>query len=134
MYAALGDREAQDEIRKENQHAGHCALLEKKSPSFCTNCPNNPFRIPDYSTPPPVANRYHAIQRAERMGAYLSRAMWLLDRNELGMNLDINSMRPTDFTMLRIAKRSWKTHEAMIQGRLVASEIAQIFSAMFGKK
>lgn len=45
IYAALGDAEAQEEIRRDSPDRGHCKLLTnpKFGPSFCTACPNNPY-------------------------------------------------------------------------------------------
>ena len=134
MYIALGDRDAQDEIRKDNPHASHCSLLKNKSSSFCTDCPNNPHRIPDSVTSKPVAERYHAIQRAKQMGFALERAIWLMDMADLGQRTAVEKMRPTDLILLRIARRSWRSHEAVIQGHIIANEIAKLFGPMFNSR
>ncbi len=43
LYAALGDRPKQDEIRKKNPDVSHCKLL-LMSASACDGCEKNPLR------------------------------------------------------------------------------------------
>ena len=66
------------------------------------------------------------------MAPALERAVRLMDMADLGQCVVTEGTRLTDLTLLRIAKRSWRSYEAVLQGRLVANEIAKVFGQMFG--
>ena len=126
MLAVLGNREAQDGIREQSPHARHCKLLISKSPSFCSNCPNNPVRKPDALTPSHVAKRHEAIETAERTSNILECSLLLLERCDMGERMNYSRMRPADLAMLRIARLARRSFENISQARLIAIELASV--------
>lgn len=107
MYAVLGDRKAQEDIRKSNPDTYHCRFLERHSSKFCeclsfdiegsepdevyrkgTICPNNPYHIHQ--------------ELFDDLNAYISllnRAYYFKTLIELNQAPKVSAMTPEEFVV-----------------------------------
>jgi hypothetical protein len=116
MYEALGDRDAQDEIRK--QKGRHCPFL-KRDPNACVSlpfdigetgkagevCPNNTFDKP--------------LDVPQEQADLLNYANEIADLCELGI-LSRDDITPQDFTLLRIICKVRKIEDSMQWNKLLS--------------
>jgi len=106
LYRKLGDRKAQDQIRRANSKYYHCRFLEE-DPQACDRlprdigsgkagqpCPSNPFRDPKNT---------ELFQEHQRYRYWAEEALDLLSLQELGMLPPFESLSPFEVTLLRAA-------------------------------
>ena len=120
LYEVLGDKAAQDEIRKRHPRNPHCPKL-RANPKACIGCKNNPYENPE------LLKRTECL---EKYGYLLEDGKRLLTLSELGFLRDLDQLTPEAYLLLTIM------HEATTQRRMMdqAEYFAVKMSALFGKK
>jgi hypothetical protein len=120
LYEVLGDKAAQDAIRKANPTEQHCPKL-RANPKACINCDNNPHENPKLRK---------QTECLEKYGYLLEDGKRLLNLSELGFLRDLDQLTPEGYLVLTIM------HETKAQKRMMdqAEYFAVKMSALFGKK
>lgn len=124
LYAVLGNKWRQDEIRRAAPEGPHCNILER-SPSICAHCPVN-------------QNPYLGDEGrdGELFRAYEEHSDWILDAEEfwelhqLGLGKSLKELAPDEFEVL-VAMRS---HEEWLRAKTAAVEIHKVLVKAFAAK
>lgn len=116
LYAALGDRDAQEAIREKHEDVKHCPMLRFNA-NACTGCANNPYERDGA----PVAH----LQAARPI---LEEAMRLHDLAELGLLAE--PLHVLALELVRVARADALRQRMHLQARLIADEVGDAF---FGK-
>jgi len=134
MYAVLGDKDAQEEIRLATPKAQHCFFLARHSPGSCENlpyeveglypgeiylegsvCPNNPY--------------YARKDLWERVGRY-ARVLEIFETFKgvinVGGSPDLSMLTPEEFVIFKLVRQDIRNEDFTVQ--------AEMFGSMFGGK
>lgn len=117
LYAVLGNREAQDQIRDKHPEVAHCPKL-RQEPNACTGCANNPHERPE---------RRAEQERLQSYGPLVNRAFRLHTLAELGL-LDRDALTSTDIEMLQTVHSEILATRMKAQALFIAERVAQLFA------
>lgn len=122
MFAALGDREAQEEIRLSHPDVAHCGKLEVNAKA-CNGCPLNPMK------PEKLAKR----ERIEDGMPLIDAAVTLEEQARLGL-LSLQSITSQEMILLTTQRQhhDFQTDERL--AILIANKMYEVLSKMFGAK
>lgn len=101
LFKVLGDKEAQDQIRRENRDAVHCPFLID-NPNHCTGCKQNPFskdRRPDLAV-------------VDEWAESIEHGLELLDLVDMGFRLELSEIDPEEMTLMRILRSEIAKYQA----------------------
>lgn len=121
LFLSLGDKEAQDEVRRATPDLRHCGLL-KKDPSCCLVCSlkENPYRGHDAELALEAARNIDLVRDA--LDLFASWEIGLLRKEDL---LDLS---PDQITALESAQYERQIHVAELQANIIAARLATIFA------
>lgn len=122
MYAVLGDRDAQQEIRLSHPDVEHCGKLEVNAKA-CNGCPLNPIK------PEKLEKR----ERIEQGMPLITAALDLDEHARLGL-LSIDTINSEELILLTAQRAHQEFQRDERQAILIASKMAEVLSKMFGGK
>ena len=123
LYAILGDKTKQDEIRARNPEARHCKLL-LGNPRACHGCPHNPYGKEDHGA---------GLEILHGNSDAVERALWLEQTNRSGL-LSISEMDPAEIEATRIVQEEIERQQRLELSKLIGYEVAVVIGKMFSGK
>ena len=121
LFAAIGDKSAQDEIRAEKPEAKHCGLLEQM-PDACMRCPldGNPFGAELKDDQPHEkaialrAGNEHAQLLEDSLDLYADYKLGLFD------SLALLALTPEESMALKVLNEHQHFQKAKLQADIIA--------------
>ena len=118
IFPLMGDKTAQDEIRRKTADLRHCRLLEKR-PDACLRCRmnSNPYR--DRNPQAVLDAIRHSELLADALELELEHRMGLLDKQ------DLLALTPEEIVAIQIV-RDFRSHkQAKAQAEMIAAVLMQ---------
>jgi prolyl-tRNA editing enzyme YbaK/EbsC (Cys-tRNA(Pro) deacylase) len=114
MYAALGNRDKQKEIRINNPDSQHCLDLEV-SANACDGCKNNPHHVSD-KIQQDVERNMSTIAWAQKLGDYA----------DIGVLPSIQYLSPKEVLAARIAQLHRRSSERKQLAKMIGAEVGRV--------
>ncbi len=122
LYPLLGNKQAQDDMRRQKGDGKTGCPLLRHMPSACNGCENNPHENQTI-----IARR----RRIERHIPLINEAYRLLNISELGLIRSLDELTPEGCLALSILRDDKDVQRMKDQAQLIADRLAEHFA---GKK